>query len=211
MAAFVPSPAGTVRGAKGWTLSWAELLLANLVSTATLLAIAGFLGRTIFINALDARLEYIKHRLQLEATERQLTIQSQIQYKERQLSELYGPIYAMVSRGRRIVKLAGEGRLDSILDQFWEMARATNRRIEEILLSKSHLIEGVMPESFIQFLVHVPLWDAFMNTPQKLPPPKEIFPEAYYSESFEVEVYATTERLRSELRDLYARSGLKQT
>jgi hypothetical protein len=72
-------------------LDWPKLFLANLVSTATLLVIAAFLAKTIFVKALDARLECIKHRLQLEAMERELTLQSQIQYKERQLSELYGP------------------------------------------------------------------------------------------------------------------------
>ncbi len=34
------------------------------------------------------------------------------------------------------------------------------------------------------------------------------FPEAYYSESFERDIYSTTEHLKEELHELYGRFGL---
>jgi hypothetical protein len=191
-------------------MDWVQFLVGSLISTSAVVAIAVFVARESFGRLLDARLERFKHDLQVEATTRELTMQSQIEFKERQISELYGPIYAMLKRGRTLVRLWREGKLADVEGQFWTLARSTNQAIEELILGKSHLIEGDrIPDSFVQFLTHVPIWHWFGETTQGPPPlPPEEFPEAYYAEEFEREIYATTERLKRELHELYVRFGL---
>jgi hypothetical protein len=129
---------------------------------------------------------------------------------ERQIAEFYGPIYSRLKRGRALVGFWGEGKLTEIERQFWELARRTNSEIEEIILSKSHLIDGdEIPASFVQFLIHVPIWHAFMETSHGTVPfsPQE-FPAAYYSTQFEEDIYRTTSRLKANLQELYRRFGL---
>jgi hypothetical protein len=192
-------------------MDFTETVVGTLLSTSVVLVIAGFIARESFARLLDSRLERFRHGLEVDLTKRQLTIQSQIERKERQLSEFYGPIYAMLKRGRTLVRLLLDGKLDPIREQFWVLAYKTNSEIETILLTRSHLIEGqVMPLSFIQFLTHVPLWRAWGEATGGTPPPKEEIPEAWYSTTFEADVYETTERLKRELDDLYARYGLER-
>jgi hypothetical protein len=191
-------------------MDWVQILFGSLISTSSVVAIAVFVGRESFGRLLDARLERFKHDLQVEATTRELTLQSQIAFKERQVSELYGPIYAMLKRGRTLVRLWREGKLAEVEASFWSLAFSTNETIETLILDKSHLIEGDhIPDSFIQFLTHVPIWHWFGETAHHVPTlsPEE-FPEAYYSEQFERDIYQTTERLKRELHELYRRFGL---
>ena len=111
------------------------------------------------------------------------------------------------------MKFWREGKLKDIEPQFWALARRTNHEIEEISLTKSHLIDGnEIPISFIQFLTHVPIWHAFMETVHGTVPfsPQE-FPEAYYADEFEKDLYATTERLKRDLQSLYRRFGLVES
>jgi hypothetical protein len=189
-------------------MDWLKIIIGGLVSTTSVIAATAFILRESFTRLLDKRLEMFKHELHLEATTRELTLKSQIEFKERQLSEFYGPIYARLKRGRTIVRLWKDGKLYPIDKQFWELARKTNQEIEDIILTKSHLIDGSeIPKSYIQFLTHVPLWHSFLDATGTVPPIDE-FPEMYYAEDFENSVYETTERLKKELQSLYERFGL---
>lgn len=166
-----------------------------------------FVLRESFKRMLDWQVERLKQELQIQVKRHELTLKSQIEYKERQLSELYGPIYAMLKRGRALVQFWKDSRLTEVDQQFWTLAYRTNEAIEQILLTKSHLIEGdEIPKSFVQFLTHVPLWHAFNQTHHL--PRQEEFPEAYYPEDFEKDIYMTTRRLKKELHELYQRFGL---
>jgi hypothetical protein len=192
------------------SLDWIQAILAGIVSTSSVIAVTAFISREWFKGLLDRRFEEFKHELQLDAKTRELTSKSQIDFKERQLSEFYGPIFSRLKRGRALVGFWREGKLKDIDRQFWELARKTNMEIEEIILTKSHLIEGdEIPKSFIQFLIHVPIWHAFMETTHGTVPfsPQE-FPEAYYASEFEEEVYSTTRQLKADLQALYHRFGL---
>src|SRR5215471_8596100 len=138
-------------------MDWWRALLTGVISTSSVIAITAFLAREWFKGALDQRFERFKHDLQKEAKAHELTLKSQIEFKERQLSEFYGPIYSRLKRGRAIVAYYRDQKLTAIEGKFWELARRTNTEIEQILLTKSHLIEGdVIPKSYIQFLIHVP-------------------------------------------------------
>ncbi len=55
-----------------------------------------------------------------------------------------------------------------------------------------------------------PLWHAFMKSDTARFLDEEQFPEAHYSEEFELDIHETTGRLKSELAGLYRRFGLDE-
>jgi hypothetical protein len=58
-------------------------------------------------------------------------------------------------------------------------------------------------------LTHVAVWHAYLKTEHEgIPFEESDFPEAYYNDSFEKEIFAVTESLKRELEELYARYGL---
>lgn len=195
-------------------MDWIKAIVASLISTSAVAAAIFFIARESFKGMLSKRLESFKHDLGLDATRRELALRSQIEFSERQLSEFYGPIYALLKRIRPIDDMREGGKLRDIDDAAIKVIRESNDRIVEIILTKSHLIRGdKIPESFTRYLLHVAVWHAFLNTAHRgFPDAKEIdVSAAYYVEDFEVEVFQTTESLKRELFELYQRYGLADT
>jgi hypothetical protein len=187
-----------------------EYVVSFLVSGSLLLGGAAFLFQASFTRLLDKRMEVFKQQLQLDTKVRELVLKSQIDFRERQLGEFYGPIYAMLKRGKPIYDLWTAGRLDEIDASLSEMFRSQNDAVVKILLEKAHLMDGdKIPESFTRFLTHVAVWHGYVETEHRGVPHSEgEFPEVYYPESFEEEIFSTTERLKKELYELHNHYGL---
>ena len=191
-------------------MEWFKLIVSGLISSAAVLGGIFFFAQESFKNILSRRLESFKHDLGVEATRRQVALQSQIQFKERQLSEFYGPTYALLRRIRPIDELWNAGKLQAISDAAVEVICDSNNRIADIILSKCHLIQGdKIPESYTHFLTHVAIWHAFLKSPLRGWPETPALPEAYYTTDFEKDIYGTTETLKRELYQLYQRYGLE--
>nr|WP_315428160.1 hypothetical protein [uncultured Albidiferax sp.] len=191
-------------------MEFLKYLTAGLLSGTLVLTAFAFLFKESFTRLLDQQMEIFKQKLQIDATTRELTLKSQIDFRERQLGEFYGPIYAYLRRGKPIYLLWDEGRLDEIESDINKLFVAANEAIVAIILTKSHLIAGdKIPESFTRFLTHVAVWHGYMGTEHGgVPLSDKEFPEAYYPEEFEDEIFATTERLKKELFELHNRYGL---
>jgi hypothetical protein len=196
-------------------MQWAISIISGLVASGTVIAAISFLSREsfksiinrnleTFKNSLNKDLESFKHDLGLDSTQHQIILQSQIQFKEKQLSEFYGPIYALLKRIRQIDNLWNEGKVKELDDAFIRVIRDSNNRIVDIILSKSHLISGNMiPESYTSFLTHVAVWHAFWDSPNSDWSAYACLPKAHYDMNFEEELFRTTEKLKQELDDLY--------
>ncbi len=189
---------------------WSSFFSAAAGGAAAAGAVA-FLAKEWLSRRLDRQAEQLKHQLGVDATTRELLLRSQIEFKERQLAEFYGPIYAYLKRGRPIYDLWTEGRLDEIEGDIEALFTTANDEIVHIILTKSHLVRGPsIPESFTLFLTHVAVWHAYLKTDHKgIPLTKEEFPQAYYPEGFEDEIIDTTESLKREIDKLYARYGVE--
>src|SRR5215469_8971318 len=116
--------------------NWLASVLSGIVASGAVVGLIYFLGKEAYKDLLNRHLEEFKSRLNhdlevfklglnqdlerhkqelgIEATRRQLALQSQIQFKERQLSEFYGPIYALLKRIRPVDDLWNAGRLEEI-------------------------------------------------------------------------------------------------
>ncbi len=193
-------------------MDWFQIILGSLISTTSVVTVVAFLARESFAILLDRKHELYKHQLELDTSKHELALEAQIAFKEKQLSEFYGPIYALLKRGRTIYKYVMDGKLGDIDEHLRKMAVEANNAIVNIILTKSHLIEGsVIPNSYIHFLTHVEIWHAYLKTEfQGVPYSQSEFPEAYYPVEFEKDIYLTTEALKFELQGLYRQYGITQ-
>jgi hypothetical protein len=141
--------------------NWLTSVLSGMVASGAVVCLIYFLDKEAYKNFLKRNLEHFKIRLSedlelfkfdlnkdmerhkqelgIEATRRQLALQSQIQFKERQLSEFYGPIYALLKRICPIDDLWNAGRLTEIDATARHVIQDSNNKIVEVILSKSHL------------------------------------------------------------------------
>lgn len=191
-------------------MEFLNYLVAGLLSGGLVLAASIYLFQQAFSRLLDKQMEVFKQQLQVDTKMRELTLKSQIDFRERQLGEFYGPIYAYLRRGKPIYRLWVEGRLDEIEPDINRLFVEANDAIVAIILGKSHLVAGArVPDSFTRFLTHVAVWHGYMKTEHGgVPLSQEEFPEAYYPADFEEEIVTTTERLKEELFELHNKYGL---
>jgi hypothetical protein len=184
-------------------MSFNEQLIVTLLDKAligAILLVAGF--------ALNRALEKTKHQLGLDSKRRELVLKSQIDFKEKQLSEFYGPIYALLKQIRPLDDLWNAGKLGAADRSIVAAIRKANDRIVEIILAKSHLVQGDrIPEYFPRFLTHVAVWHAYMDDSKTDWSVYAGLPEAQYDVTFEDEVFRMTEALRMELRHLYDKNA----
>lgn len=119
-----------------------------------------------------------------------------------QLAQLYGPLFALTqSNGiswrnfcdRWDTDHAFRDDRDDEIDEYrlsvWRewmtvVFQPTNRRISEVLLSKADLlVDGVMPDSALQFFAHVASYDVVMHR-WKLESGTGVFADVNYPEEF---------------------------
>ncbi len=113
---------------------------------------------------LDSKMDRFRQLLELDIKVRELALKSQMEFKERQLSEFYGPIYSLLRRGGPIFKLWQDGRLHEIDSTIRDLFFKANEIISEIILTKPHLVDGnVIPDSFVNFLTHVTIWHGYLK------------------------------------------------
>ncbi|HAP24658.1 MAG TPA: hypothetical protein DCR74_03160 [Achromobacter sp.] len=191
-------------------MDYLKVILAGLTSGTVVGAIGTFVFQAFFSRLLDKRMEIFRQQLQIDTKVRELTLQSQIEFRERQLGEFYGPIYALLRRGEPIYRLWLEERLAEIDDEIRRLCMETNNTIVDIIMKKSHLVVGEkIPRSFTLFLTHVAVWHGYLDkTGGGIPLSQDEFPEAYYPAGFEEEIFETTEQLKRELFELHKRYGL---
>lgn len=186
------------------SLSFQEQLVTLVIDKLLiggLLIVAGF--------GINRALENFKFDLGLKTSRYGLASKSQIDFKEKQLAELYGPIYALLKRIRPIDDMWSQGKVKSVDTSIIKIIRDSNDRIVNLILNKSHLIHGAcISETYTRFLTHVAVWHAFWDTPDRDWSDYTNLRDAQYDFEFEEEIFRTTEKLKQELYDFYQEYGL---
>ena len=184
-------------------------LLTNLVSTTVIVAIV-----TVVVGFyVNRKLAALRHDLGLKATTYELTLRAQIEFRERQLSEFYGPIYARLMRGNKLFQLWRQGKLDRVEKDILALFVQANEDNVQTILNKSDLIDGNgIPDSYIRYLVHVAVWDPFLKkTPAEIPPyGDEGFQDGLYPDDFGESITLTMEKLKQEISELYEAYGFER-
>src|SRR5262249_948504 len=94
--------------------SWLASFVSAVAGGAAAAGVLAFLAKEGLTRMVDRKGEEFKYRLGIDAKTREVMLRSQIEFKERQLAEFYGPIYAYLKRGRPIYDLWTDSRLDEI-------------------------------------------------------------------------------------------------
>ena len=149
----------------------------------------------------------VTYRLAVRQAQEVQQIAAALRFTERQLEELYGPLYFFLVEGEQSYKNI-EGLIDVArlrppgdeqtltIDQkiwlFWmeNDALPRNEKIAELLRTRSHLIEGEqMPESFHRFLEHHSSWRLFFLMWQERHVDIALFSNTLWPREFDLEVH----------------------
>lgn len=136
--------------------------------------------------------------------------EAEIQYRQQQLSEFYGPLYAYMQGSQPIYDLWMAGKLHHVNDPVKARFREQNECVLSIIRTKAHLIdEGVFPNELARFMTSVTIWNLYTSLQGGLPKEVAELPEASFPREFQEYIYAKTEELKAELERLYKKYGVK--
>lgn len=136
--------------------------------------------------------------------------QAEIQYRQQQLSEFYGPLYAYLKGSDTLYHLWMEGKLHHINDAVKANLREQNHAMLNLIRTKSHLIdEGTFPPEMARFMTSVTIWTLYTSQQAEVPKEVAALPETAFPQEFPDYVYKKTEELKNELESLYKKYGVK--
>ncbi|MDI4231452.1 hypothetical protein OZ411_01315 [Bradyrhizobium sp. Arg237L] len=133
---------------------------------------------------------------------------SELDYRERQLSELYGPAYGYVTTSQEIYDLWLEKKTPEINFKVKQLLTKQNEFMRDLLIRKAHLIEGAqMPESINRFATSTLIFDLYASPTEDgyVPEPLRSDPRTVYPENFDKHIIETTERLKKRIDQLHAK------
>jgi hypothetical protein len=137
--------------------------------------------------------------------------QSDLEFRNLQLSELYGPLYSYTKLQEKLVRIWMTGRLSEIDAGIRAFLKQQNERIVDILATKFHLIEGdEVPSCFEALVTSVTIWNLYTSRSEQhwIPADVAALPEVRYPEEFNQYVYQTTEGLKKKLHELHQKYGV---
>ena len=126
----------------------------------------------------------------------------ELDYRERQLSELYGPAYAIVKTEADVHDLWFNQKMKEVNLQVKQYFHKHNEKIIELITTKAHLIEGAtMPDSFVRFVTDAVVFGLYAVPTEDGEVPEGLakHPRVQYPLDFNEHVIETTEKLKSQL------------
>ncbi len=146
------------------------------------------------------------NRIQQQFDQGNIVFAVEIAYRERQLAEFYGPIYASLKMTGRLWKLLSNGKIGSIRGPVMDLFRDQNEMILKHLQTKFDLVEGdSIPQSFAKYATSVTLFNlgTRIGPDNNNPPDVAALEEAQWPKEFFEYIVSTTEKLKSRLGQLY--------
>ena len=132
----------------------------------------------------------------------QLLTEADLAFRQQQLAELYGPLYATLKLNSQLYPIWMDGKLADVNQDVIELFKQQNDEAVQLLKTKAHLIEGAQfPPEFIEYMTSVTIWGMYCARPDSPYIPEEVaqLPQVQWPAEFEEYVYETTERLKAEL------------
>lgn len=135
---------------------------------------------------------------------------AEIRYREQQLSEFYGPLYAYMQGSHPIYTLWRAGKLHHVNDALKARLREQNECMLNIIRTKAHLIdESTFPYELARFMTSVTIWNLYTSQQDGLPPEVAELRESTFPTEFQEYIYAKTKDLKAKLENLYRTYGVK--
>jgi hypothetical protein len=131
---------------------------------------------------------------------------AELQYREQQLAELYGPAYRYVKTSKELYDLWMEGKTPEINLTVKKWMTKQNEFMRELLITKAHLIDGSkMPDSMMRFATSTLIFDFYASPSEEGHVPERLTeePRTKYPIKFDQHVIDTTERLKARIDELH--------
>jgi hypothetical protein len=136
--------------------------------------------------------------------------EAEIQYRQQQLSEFYGPLYAHLKGSEALYRLWMNGKLHHINEATKENFRSQNQAMLSVIRSKAHLIdEDEFPPELAQFMTSVTIWTLYTSQQDGVPAEVARLPETAFPKGFPAYIFRKTEELKINLESLYRKYGIK--
>ena len=141
-----------------------------------------------------------------------LLTEADLAYRQRQLEEFYGPIYASLKLSSQLYPLWMAGQFEEVNQQVITLFQQQNDEIIKILKTKAHLIDGRdFPPEFVHFMTSATVWGMFCARPDApyLPDDVTALAQVKWPQAFEDHIYMKTEELKQKLDDLLIQYRIK--
>ena len=132
---------------------------------------------------------------------------SELAYRERQLSELYGPAYGYVQSQNEIYDLWIEGKMQEANLPVKQLLARQNQILRDLIIDKVHLIEGSsMPACFVRFFTSTLVFDLYAAPTEigEVPSHLRVDPRTIYPGEFNDHITSTAEQLKTRIETLNA-------
>lgn len=162
--------------------------------------LASALGAGTFLKfsaekVLEAGLQKVLHK-------EQLLTEADLAFRQRQLEEFYGPIYASLKMGSEIYPLWMEGKFKDVNHDIIDLFKKQNDEIITILKTKAHLMDGSeFPPEFIRFMTSASLWGMYCTQSERPYLPEHVaqIEQIKWPQEFEEHIVTKTEELKRNL------------
>jgi hypothetical protein len=129
----------------------------------------------------------------------------ELTFRQQQLAEFYGPIYAFVKSQEDIYQLWIRKLMEEKNFDVKKLFSTQNAKIRELIIAKAHLIEGsVMPDAFIRFFTSTLIFDLYAATTNEGQVPLHLKqdPRSAYPMDFNDHIIRVTEALKARIESL---------
>lgn len=141
-----------------------------------------------------------------------LLTEADLEFRQRQIEEFYGPIYASLKLSSEIYPLWLQGRFKEVDREIIALFKQQNEEIINILKTKAHLIDGAAyPPEFIKFMTSATLWGMYCSRPNDPYLPEHVagLEPVQWPQEFEHYIFVKTEELKRTLDQLLIKYRVK--
>ncbi len=144
----------------------------------------------------------IETGLQKALHKEKLLTEADLEFRRRQIEELYSPIYASLKLSSEIYPLWIQGTLKEVNQDTIALFKRQNDEITTILKTKAHLMDGKeFPPEFIKFMTSATIWGMYCTRQDHPYIPEHIasIEQIQWPKEFESHIYTKTEELKKTL------------
>ena len=136
----------------------------------------------------------------------------ELEFRERQLAEFYGPVYGYLKSQKDIHGMWMEGLLGDKNFEVKQLFAKQNAIVRDLIISKMHLIDSPeMPEHFIRYLTDTLIFDIYAAPTPDGRVPDHVAGDARvkYPDEFNEHVFTTAVSLKQRTKELNEKFAIR--
>jgi hypothetical protein len=132
--------------------------------------------------------------------------ESELEYRQTQLADFYGPIYARLKVAEELYGMFMRQELKEINLEIIQLFRSNNEAITQTITTRAHLIDGSeIPACFTKYITSVTIWNFYTSRPGQPWIDEHVahLPQVAFPVEFRSYIIEKTEELKKRLDSLY--------